>query len=261
MFNFGKQNPNADRGVADETGLAGTLIGDLTGGIGGLMTHGGNKAGGGLMGNAGGAVGNIMLGVSELSQGQWGGGTGDLVSGLLNGAAMIPGAANIPGLGIAAGAASAIGHGVEAARHIDEIDGGYQNNQFWTEAGWATVGGLNAVAAADPTGVASAAVGLGTFALDGIGALAGMIGGEDYRFSAGSAIGAAEHLIYDGGRAAIGAIGDGIGAIGSGIGSAASWAGNGLASAGSAIMSFLSDEQLKQDIRPLDNALEQLLAL
>jgi hypothetical protein len=280
MFNFGRQNPNPTRGTADETGLAGTLIGDLTGGIGGFMTHGGNSAGGNMMGAAGGAVGNIMLGVSEISQGQYAGGIGDLASGVLNGAQMIPGLSNMPGIGIAAGAASAVGHGIEAARHVDEIDGGYQNNQFWTEAGWATVGAANAIAAADPTGLASLYVGGTTFALDGLGALSGMVLGEDYRFSAGSAIGALEHGVFDTGQAiAAGAVGAydwatsggpgrALGAVGDGIGTAANWVGGGLSSIGgglssigSAIGSFLSDEQFKTDVQPMIGALDRLLAL
>jgi len=273
MFNFGKQNPNPTRGTADETGLGGTLIGDLTGGIGGFMTHAGNKGGGNTMGAAGGAIGNIMLGVSEISQGQYAGGAGDLLSGVLNGAQLIPGAANYPGIGIAAGAASAVGHGIEAARHVDEIDGGYQNNQFWTEAGWSTIGAANAIAAADPTGLASLYVGGTTFALDGLGALSGAVLGEDYRFSAGSAVGALEHGAFDtgqaiaaGGMAAYdwatdGGPGRALDSVGSGLSTAGNWAMGGLSSAGGAIMSFLSDEQMKTDVQPIIGALDLLVTL
>ena len=137
-------------------------------------------------------------------------------------------AAATPGLGVAAGAMQALGHGYEAYTHIDEIDKGYQNNQFWTETGNATLGAANAIAALDPTGISSLYVGGTQMALDGIGALSGWIGGEDYRVSAGSAIGAAEHLVFDGGQALAsgvmsagsaigGAVSDGVGAVGSAI--------------------------------------------
>lgn len=271
MFNFGKQNPNAQRGAADTANTAGTLIGDTTGFIGGLM---GGVPGAGVAGT-GGFIGNTMLGLSEIASGQWAGGLGDLGAGIMGGVGMLNPemAASMPGLGVAAGSMQAIGHGIEAARHIDEIDGGYQNNQFWTETGSATLGALSAAAALDPTGVSSLYVGGTQLALDGIGALSGWALGEDYRFTAGSAVGALEHGLFDtgqaiasGGMAAYdwatnGGPGRAMDAVGSGLGTAATWAGNGLSSMGGAIASFLSDETFKRDIAPITGALDLLATI
>jgi hypothetical protein len=269
MFNFGKQNPNAPRGAADTANTAGTLIGDTTGVIGGLM---GGASGAGF-GGTGSFIGNTMLGLSEISQGQWAGGLGDLGAGIMGGVGMLNPAmaADMPGLGVAAGGMQAVGHGIEAARHVDEIDGGYQNNQFWTETGSATLGAASAIAALDPTGISSLYVGGTQLALDGLGSLSGWALGDDYRFTAGSAVGALEHGLFDtgqaiasGGMAAYDWATDGgpsraLDSVGSGMSSAASWAGDGLSSAGSAIASFFSDERLKQDIRPIEGALDLLL--
>lgn len=220
MFNFGKQNPNAPRTAADSANSAGTMIGDITGVIGSGM----GGVGGAGVGGTGSFIGNTMLGISEIASGQVAGGLGDLGAGVMGGVGMLNPemASEMPGLGVAAGSMQAIGHGIEAARHVDEIDGGYQNNQFWTETGNATLGAANAIAALDPTGISSLYVGGTQALLDGAGWLSGTLLGEDYRFSAGSAVGALEHGIFDTGQA----IGEGAMALGSGIGNAASGAWN-----------------------------------
>lgn len=211
MFNFGKATPTEETTNNDRVGQAGLLMGD----VGALFKgHGGG---------VGGFLGNTMLGVSEMRDGNYFAGASNVVGGMLNGVQAISPrlAASMPGLGVAAGAANMIGYGAEAARHIDQIDGGYQNNEFWQNAGWSTIGGLNAAAALDPTGISSLYVGGGTLALDGIGALAGWINPE-WGFDAGSAVGAAEHLVFDTGQA---------------IGQGAMWAGEHIADGASAAWS------------------------
>ena len=202
MFNFGEQNPSAPRTTADTVGTAGTLIGDWGGALNAAATVEHNAGMAGQVGSGAGFVGNVMLGMSELAQGQYAGGLGDIGAGVMSGVGYLNPelAASTPGLGVAAGAMTAVGHGVEAYRHRDEIDGGYQNNQFWTETGYATFGAANALAALDPTGIASLYVGGTQLALDGLGALSGAVLGEDYRFTSGSAVGAAEHLAFDSGQ-------------------------------------------------------------
>ena len=190
MFDFGKANPTTDQSTADKVGNAGTLISDA----GSVLPA---PVGGGA-----GFIGNMMVGASELSQGEISAGIGDLGAGVLGGAAAIPAIAqHVPGLGVAAGLSAAIGHAGEAMKHTDEINKGYRNNQFWTEAGWATMGGLNAAAALDPTGTSSLVVGGAGLLLDGLGTVAGAIGGQDYAFDAGSVVGGAEHLAFDTGQA------------------------------------------------------------
>ncbi|MCE9573427.1 MAG: hypothetical protein K8W52_09735 [Deltaproteobacteria bacterium] len=178
----------------------------------------GQVEGGGPIGNAIGAVSNTVTGISEMLHGDYAAGAGDIGSGIFkglnaaNGAGLLNMGAMAPGLGILAGGAQAVGHGVEAYNHRDQMDAGYLNNQFWTESGKATWGAASAIAAADPTGIASLYVGGSKLALDGLGALSGLAGEGinavagthlDLGFNAGSAVGAAEHLIYDGGRAAV----------------------------------------------------------
>ena len=214
MFNFGKANPDSEPTTTDQVGNAGLLMADVAAVAG--SSHAATGAG---------FIGNTMLGASELSSGNIGGGLGDLGAGVLGAANAVPAISqHIPGLGVAAGLASAAGHSAEAWKHRDEINKGYQNNQFWSEAGWATMGGLNAAAALDPTGTSSLVVGGGELLLDGLGAAAGAIGGQDYAFNAGSVVGGAEHLAFDTGQA-----------IASGAVSAYHGAEHALSGAGSAI--------------------------
>jgi hypothetical protein len=212
MFDFGKANPNPERTGTDTVNTGGTLMGDILGPVSTLFGMGKVGSGAGAAGYGGAALGNFMLGASEIAAGQYAGGLGDMGASVMNTVGMLNPelAASTPGLGVAAGGMQMIGHGIEAAKHVDEIDKGYQNNQFWTETGNATLGGANALAALDPTGISSLYVGGTQLALDGVGALSGAIFGEDYRFSAGSAIGAAEHAVFDTGQA----IGQGAMAVG-----------------------------------------------
>jgi len=204
MFDFsGKATPDSDAGAAGTAGDVGALTGDaggILGALGGIMKSTGlSGVGAGL-----GGIGNFVQGASEIAQGQVAGGLGDLGASVTNFASMFGGSTlgegAMSGLGIAGGAMQFLGHGAEALQHTDQIDAGYQNNQFWTEAGNATLGGANALAALDPTGVASLYVAGTQMALDGIGTVAGWIN-PDWGFSAGSAIGGAEHLIFDSGQA------------------------------------------------------------
>lgn len=232
MFNFGQEHPNAAPTNLDNVGTLSTLSSD-TAGVGSALATVAHDSGGGVLNNAVGGAAGIMLGASEMAQGNWAAGLGDAGQGLLTGASAI--APNVPGLGVAAGLAGVAGHGAAAWQHRDEIDGGYQNNQFWNEAGYTTLAGLNAAAALDPTGISSLYVGAGSLALDGLGALSGAVLGDDYRFNAGSAVGAAEHLVFDTGQAigqgamaAGGAIADGASSAWHGAENLASGAGNAI---------------------------------
>jgi len=237
MFNFGKATPDEARTNNDRMGEAGLLMADVA------------DLGKGHAGGVAGALGNTMLGISEMRDGNYFSGASNMVVGALNGVQAINPqlAASMPGLGVAAGAANAIGYGAEAMRHTDQIDGGYQNNEFWQNAGWSTIGGLQSVAALDPTGISSLYVNGGTLALDGIGSLAGLIN-EDWRFDAGSAVGAAEHLVFDTGQA-IGQgamwagehIADGASRAWSGAKNLASTVGTGIGNAASTVGHGISD--------------------
>ena len=205
VFDFGKANPNARQEEVDVPDVAGSLAGD----VGGLLEYGAHATTGTRAGAGMGFAGDLLVGASEFAHGERAAGLGDMAAGVLTGAAAVPALTKrIPGLGVAAGLSTAVGHGVEAARHVDEIDKGYQNNQFWTNAGDATLGVADAAAALDPTGVSGMAVGATELALDGAGALSGALFGNDYRFTAGSAVGAGEHMLFDTGQAiAQGAVG------------------------------------------------------
>jgi hypothetical protein len=202
MFNFGKATPDAPSSTAATVGQGGTILGDAAGLLGPIAQVfgrlGGANGPAGAVGGGIGAVGNFLLGASEMQQGQMAGGAGDMIASAANLATAM--GATGPGAGLIGGGAQFIGHGIEALQHTDQIDAGYQNNQFWSEAGNATLGGANALAALDPTGVSSLYVAGTQMALDGIGTVAGWIN-PDWGFSAGSAIGGAEHLIFDSGQA------------------------------------------------------------
>ncbi len=198
MFNFGKAEPDAPRTTSDTVGDAGGLLGDVSGiienvGEIGKVSNPMVEAGGSV-----GFVGDFMAGASELSQGKYGAALGDLGASAAGLADVMSPEGEGP-FGEIGGVAQMLGHGAEAARHTDEIDAGYQNNQFWTETGAATLGGVNALAASDP--IASLYVHGGEALLDGAGMIAGAIGGNDYRFNAASVVGGAEHLAFDTGQA------------------------------------------------------------
>jgi hypothetical protein len=202
MFDFsGKATPDSDAGAAGTAGDVGALTGDaggILGALGGIMKSTGlSGVGAGL-----GGIGNFVQGASEIAQGQVAGGLGDLGASVTNFASMFGGSTlgegAMSGLGIAGGAMQFLGHGAEALQHTDQIDAGYQNNQFWTESGNATLGAANAVAAAlGPE--AQLYVGAVQGGLDLAGDVAGWIN-PDWKFTAGSAVGGAEHLAYDSAR-------------------------------------------------------------
>ena len=222
MFDFfGQANPYTDRQASDRVNTAGTLIGDA-GSTGGALASVRNMSPGTAGAASGvGFVGGFLNGASELAQGKIGAGLGDLGAAAMSGVGFLNPemAADVPGLGVAAGAMTAVGHGYEAYQARGEIDKGYQNNNFWTESGNATLGAAGAAASFCPP--AALYLGAGQLALDGAGALAGAIGGEKYRFSAGSVVGGAEHLAYDTAQStyhnATSSVGGGIGAVAGGV--------------------------------------------
>jgi len=101
----------------------------------------------------------------------------------------------IPYVGAALGTGQALYHGNEMLKHTDQADGGYANNQFYTEMGEATLGGAGAVASFCPA--ASLYLGAGELAVNGLGWASGKLFGDEYGFSAGSVVGAAEHGVKD----------------------------------------------------------------
>jgi hypothetical protein len=194
----------------------GASVGSDTGSVVSALGRMNDAPGIGMIGNTIGAVSNTVTGVSELLHGDYAAGLGDIGSGLFKGmsAANASGLLNLgaagPFMGALAGTSQAIGHGIEASRHTDQIDAGYQNNQFWTESGKATWGAASALASANP--VAGLYVGGAKLGLDLLGGASGLIGDGinavagthlDTGFSAGSVVGGIEHLAYDGGRAAV----------------------------------------------------------
>jgi hypothetical protein len=272
MWDFsGKATPDSDAGAAGTAGDVGAAVGDAGGILGALgagarffgsalpgagmfgpraaASPGMSEAGAGMS-----AVGNFVQGASEIAQGQVWGGLGDIGASVTNAAAyfgsdtLSEGAGK--GLGIAGGVMQAVGHEAEALQHTDQIDKGYQNNQFWTEQGNATLGAANAVASyLGPE--AQLYVGAVQGGLDLAGDIAGMIN-PDWKFTAGSAIGGAEHAIYDGVRwagneasqlgseamAGLSNVGSGIAdAAGSAVNSVENFAGSAVDTAGSALSS------------------------
>ena len=124
----------------------------------------------------------------------------------------------MPFVGAGIGAAQFGYHGYEAYQHRDEINGGYADNEFWKNTGEATLGGAGAIASFCPP--AALYLGAGELALNTVGGIAGAINPK-YGFSAGSAVGAAEHLAYDGVNTAVEhgthSVGGGIGGVAGGI--------------------------------------------
>ncbi len=201
---------------------------NLAGDVGGFAQGLGAAAGEGLVGAGTGWLGNLVGGVSGLfsggkaiyEQGMSGGAVGDIAAGASNILSMSPPiAAQVPLLGTIGGAAQAAGHAQSAYQLAGERDTGWAGNPFWNEVGATGLGAVNAAASLDPTGVSSMIAAGGSAALNSAGALSGRLLGEDYGFSATSAVGAGAHALFSGGRA----LASGAGALASGLGSALGW--------------------------------------
>ena len=190
--------------------LAHPVTGDMAGlisGAGNAVEYAGSSGlVSGALGAIGGSVGgaaNLVGGVSSMREGSYAAGLGDLAAGASGIAPMIPSlAASLPEagpLGLAGGVAQTLGHGYQAYQNYSDprTQGQYADNPFWSEVGATGLGLANTAASLDPTGMSSMAVAGGSAAVNGLGALSGRVLGDDYSFTAASALGAGAHLATD----------------------------------------------------------------
>jgi hypothetical protein len=168
---------------------AGTAL-EATQGAAGLVSGGLGLAGGGL-----GSAANLVGGGSSMREGNYAAGLGDLAAGV-GGIAPMFGLGDAAGLGLAGGVAQTLGHGMQAYQNYNDpkSQGQYADNPFWNEIGATGLGLANTAASLDPTGVSSMAVAGGSALVNGLGAASGRVLGDDYSFSAASALGAGAHL-------------------------------------------------------------------
>ncbi len=134
-----------------------------------------------------GGLGDMMSGAAKVQSGNVGG-YGDLVAGLI-GATGVGGPAGTA----VGGVAPAVANGIQAHDYFGQADAatGPQaedlKDKAWSSVGDATLGGAKAVTAWHP--VAGLAVNAAQMGLNTLGSIAGSIGGDDAKFSAGDAVG------------------------------------------------------------------------
>ena len=175
-------------------GDVGNLLADIAGVSSGR--------GAGVMG----LIGSAAMASSEMRDGDVFAGSSNIGQMALNTMQIVnPEIAENRKFGMASGLLQAGGYGAEAVHHRDQINGDYRNNEFWGNAGWSTLGALNA---AGVSGVPKATLGI-----DAAGMAAGLIN-KNWKFDAGEVLGAGEHAMFDGTRALGGGIGGLLGHIG-----------------------------------------------
>jgi len=184
------------------------LKSDRMGEVGNLLTDiaGVSSGRGAVMG----LIGSAAMASSEMRDGDVFAGSSNIGQMALNAMQVVnPKVAESSKFGMTQGLLQAGGYGAEAVHHRDQINGDYRNNEFWGNAGWSTLGALNA---AGVKGVPKATLGI-----DAAGMAAGLMN-KNWKFDAGEVLGAGEHAMFDGTRALGGGIGGLIGGIGGHLG-------------------------------------------
>jgi trimeric autotransporter adhesin len=182
-------------GLADEA-VAATALGSRLKPVSGLA---GGETTAGMLGSGLGVAG----GAAKIASGNLGGGVGDMAAGALQGGLGLMGKQTLGT--VLGGASQAVGNVAEAARNVDQVNQGVLSNaaggrnQFWGAMGDATIGAAHAATPllGPMAPVGDLAITAGQLGLDTVGAAAGALGGDEWRFGAGDVVGAAEHVAYN----------------------------------------------------------------